>query len=163
MGHLFRVGNKNAVADNVPIINGGVAFGNNVNPLVVSVVAETDFDDAAVRCIAVRNSDDSFSQQLQAEHVGDPPENRLWQAFSLEPFQIDVRVCSLQKTVHDKDKTSAVRKKTESNFLVLARKEDLLVLARGCSKHMLVRSTIERSFRVQRLVHVVEALAIWCT
>src|SRR6267143_3320373 len=156
MGHLLGVGDKYAVADNVPIVDGGVALGNYVNPFVFRVLMKADLDDAAIRCLAVCNSDDSFSQQLQAEHVADPAESRFWQTFFLEPFQVDVRECFLQKAAHEKDKTFAVRKKTESNFLVLARKENLPVLARRCSKHMFVRGTIERPFRAQSFVDVVE-------
>src|SRR2546425_7407588 len=124
MGHLFRVGDKNAVADNVPIINGGVALGNYVNPFVFPVLMKADFDDAAIRCVTIRDGENLFIQQLQTEHVVDPAKDLFWKAFSFKPFQVDVRDCLLQKAVHEKDKAFAVRKKTESNFLVLTRKEN---------------------------------------
>src|SRR5258708_34598311 len=105
MSHLFRVTDKHAVTDNVPIADGDVAFGNDVDPLVFSVVAKTDFDNAAVRRTAVRDSNDSFFHQMQGKAIVDLSGNRLWRAFSFKPFQVDVREGFFHKAVDQKTKT----------------------------------------------------------
>src|SRR6266404_5914563 len=160
MGHLFHVGDKDTVTDDKPIADGGVALGNHINPIVFSVVMKTDFNDPAIRCVTICDGENSFVQELQAEHVVDPAENRFRKSFFLEPFQVDVRECFLQETVHEKDKTFTVRKKTESNFLVLARKENLPVFRGWRSENVLIRRAIEGPLRLQRLVDVVEPLAV---
>src|SRR5260370_40289051 len=87
MSHLFRVTDKHAVTDNVPIADGDVAFGNDVDPLVFSVVAKRDFDNAAVRRTAVADNKHSFFHQLKGQAIDELSGNRPRRAFSFKRVQ----------------------------------------------------------------------------
>ena len=64
------------VTSNKPIVNGSFDLGDYIDPLMLSVVAKADFDNAAIRCIAVRDSENSVSKQPQIDVRLEIVENR---------------------------------------------------------------------------------------
>src|SRR5882762_1320141 len=53
MLHIFHVRDEDGVSNDKPITDRGVAFGDDVDPLVFRFLPKADFSDAAVRCVPV--------------------------------------------------------------------------------------------------------------
>ncbi len=64
MSHLLHVGDKDAVTYDEPIVDGCIGVWDYVDPLMLSVVTKTDFDDATIRCIAIGNGENPVVEQL---------------------------------------------------------------------------------------------------
>src|SRR5260370_40825496 len=99
MSHLFEIGHKKLITDDQPMVYRDVCFGNDVYPFMLAVFAKVDFNNAAVRCIAVRHDEESFAETARSKSVVDPAENRFRSVISLERSKIDVRECLFSKVI----------------------------------------------------------------
>jgi hypothetical protein len=62
---------------------------------------------------ALRFGEDEFLRcggSAQPKAIVDSTENRFGQVFSFEGFQVNIGECFLEKSMHEKDETSAVGK-----------------------------------------------------
>src|SRR6202051_1873831 len=82
--HLLQVRDKNAVSYHPRHFEATVTFGNDVAPLMISVVAKTDLDNAETGGVFVRDCKNLFIRPKNTEAVFDPEKNWLRWRFLIE-------------------------------------------------------------------------------
>src|ERR1700676_1522849 len=71
MLHIFRVREEDGISDDAPIADGSIVFRDDIDPLVFPIRPKADFDDPAIRRVAICDGENLVIHQPQSEGVVD--------------------------------------------------------------------------------------------
>jgi hypothetical protein len=104
MRRRLRIQEHDAIFNNAPITNESIYLGEDVNPLVFSVVPENKFHNTSIWCIVTCEDKDPVVDELQSKQIFDTLKDEPRCGSLIDLLQVDVSGVRVRKMVNKKEK-----------------------------------------------------------
>src|ERR1700685_351393 len=153
--------NKNSILSDETPLNLRFFFGNDVHELRFHPSLSAQLNDSEAGGLAICDRQNSaVVQQVRTEFVVRIPDQGFGRVFLFWIPQIEVRASWTQESVHEETKMLFSRDYVQTNILPFTGRKYLAVVIEAGAQDMVIGRTIVRPRRINRLMHVVETLAV---